>query len=339
MDADHDKMNYSYHMASDVALSMFAGMIRVRMVEDAIAALYPEQEMRCPTHLCIGQEAPPVGVSAHLNKSDLVFSGHRSHGHYLAKGGDLRAMFAELYGRVTGCARGKGGSQHLIDIACGFMGSAPILASTISVAVGAAWGAVMSREQRVVVAYCGDGATEEGSFHEALNFAGVKRLPVLFVCENNLYSVHSLLNVRQPHRSIASLGDAHGVACLSGDGNDVEQVHQLAWQAVQRARQGKGATILELATYRWREHCGPNEDTHLGYRSAEELAYWKSRDPIEQARARLIENGTLTPALESALQVQFLAEIDEAVRFAKASAYPAVEELYEHVLPQSGSFK
>ena len=320
-------------LAYETKLAMFFSMLRIRMVEDALADLYSEQEMRCPVHLCTGQEAPPVGVSAHLARNDLVFSAHRSHGHYLAKGGDLKGMFAEIYGRVTGCARGKGGSQHLIDLACGFMGSAPILASTISVAVGTAWGIVMNGEQRVVVAYFGDGATEEGTFHEALNFAGVKKLPILLVCENNLYSVHSTKEVRQPDRPIAALAAAHGLLGLEGDGNDVEAVHSLAERAIARARSGAGGSIIELATYRWLEHCGPNEDVNLGYRSANEIDAWKQRDPLIVTRSRLHAAGILDDAREEVERKLICEEIASAVAFAKSSAYPEPSELFADLYP------
>lgn len=245
-------------------------------------------------------------------------------------------MIAELYGRVTGCARGKGGSQHLIDLECGFMGSAPILASTIAVGVGAAWGAMMAGEARVVVVYFGDGATEEGSFHEAMNFAGLKRLPVIFVCENNLYSVNSSLSVRQPERPIAELGRAHGIACMRGDGNDVDVVSRLAAEAVEKARGGGGATLVELATYRWLEHCGPNDDISLNYRSAEELAAWKARDPVETFRLRLFDEGILDADGEADIREGIATAIDDAFSFAKKSAFPDAIELYEHVFPPAG---
>ena len=312
---------------------MYEQLVRIRMVEEAIVALYPQQEMRCPTHLSVGQEAPAVGISAHLATSDLVFGGHRSHAHYLAKGGNLKAMLAELYGKVTGCARGKGGSQHLIDTPCGFMGAAPILSSTISVGVGAAWGALLEDRKRVVVVYFGDGATEEGNFHEAMNFAGVKRLPVIFVCENNLYSVHSALDVRQPDRPIADLGKAHGVAALKGDGNDVEVVSRLAAEAIGRARNGGGATIVELMTYRFLEHCGPNTDSNLKYRTDAEVAEWKSRDPVSTFRRRLTGEGIWDDARDAELRARISAEIEEAVDFAKSSPFPEAGELYEHVYP------
>lgn len=321
-------------IAAEIRQSMYRQMLRIRLIEERIAQLYPEQEMRCPTHLCIGQEAPPVGVSAHLRRDDLVFTGHRSHGHYLAKGGDLNEMMAELYGRETGCARGRGGSQHLIDLRCGFMGSAPILASTISVGVGAAWGARMKGEDRVVVVYFGDGATEQGVFHEAMNFAGTRRLPVVFVCENNLYSVHSALDIRQPAgRAIYELGAAHGVFGMAGDGNDVEVVHALARQAVERARGGNGPSIIEFLTYRWMEHCGPNSDIDLQYRGAEELAEWQARDPVARYRERLMADQELTQLDHDGYVADIDAEIDQAVAFAKASPFPEPEALDRFVFP------
>jgi TPP-dependent pyruvate/acetoin dehydrogenase alpha subunit len=318
----------------DARRDLFEAMLRIRLVEERIVQLYPEQEIRCPTHLCIGQEAPPVGVSAHLADSDIVFSAHRSHGHYLAKGGDLKAMLAELYGRATGCALGKGGSQHLVDLDAGFMGSAPILASTIAVGVGAAWGARMRGENRVVVIYFGDAAVEEGAFHEAVNFAAVQRLPVLFVCENNLYSVHTPLAVRQPAgRSIADLVRGHGISAEAGDGNDVEAVWRLAGAAVARARRGEGPSFLELATYRHLEHVGPHGDLQLGYRSAEEHASWLLRCPVATYRARLETEGTLAAGAADALSRRIGVWIDDAVGFAKSSPFPPAEMMMQHVYP------
>jgi TPP-dependent pyruvate/acetoin dehydrogenase alpha subunit len=318
----------------DLRRNLFEAMLRIRLVEERIAQLYPDQEIRCPTHLCVGQEAPPAGVSAHLARSDMVFSAHRSHGHYLAKGGDLKAMLAELYGRVTGCALGKGGSQHLVDLDAGFMGSAPILASTIAVGVGAAFGARMRGESRVVVIYFGDAAVEEGAFHEAVNFAAVQRLPVLFVCENNLYSVHSPLAVRQPAgRSIADLARGHGIAAEAGNGNDAEAVWHLAGAAVARARRGEGPSFLELATYRHLEHVGPLGDLQLGYRSAEEHAAWLLRCPVATYRACLEDEGTLAPGDADELGRRIGRWVEEAVVFARASPFPPAEMLMQHVYP------
>jgi len=268
-------------MNEDIALSLYRGMLRIRMVEEKIAQLYSEQEMRCPVHLCIGQEAIAVGVCANLLKEDYVMSNHRSHGHYLAKGGELKAMMAELYGKVTGCSQGKGGSMHLIDMSAGFLGATPIVGSTISIAVGVAMGSLMQGYKRVTVVFFGDAAVEEGVFHESLNFAVLKKLPVVFVCENNLYSVNSPLSVRQPaNREIFQLARGHGIDSYQADGNNALEVYQLAQRTVQRARQNGGPAFIEFKTYRWREHCGPDYDHQLGYRPRSEFEKWKQRCPI-----------------------------------------------------------
>lgn len=312
----------------ELQLQILQSMVRTRVAEDRISKLYLEQEMRCPVHLCTGQEAVSAAVSACLRRSDLVFSGHRSHGHYIAKGGDLRTMFAELYGRRTGCAMGKGGSQHLVDPACGFMGAAPILASTISVGVGAAWAAQLDGSDQVSVVYFGDGATEEGAFHESANFAAVHKLAVVFVCENNLYSVHSNMSIRQPDRPISALGPAHGMPSVTCDGNDASAIYFAAAEAVSRARARQGPTLIEARTYRWREHCGPGDDGGLGYRTPREIDSWVARDPI----ALFTKSGPLADAL-SKLQAQAEEEVDEAVVFAKTSPFPTADELAKYVLP------
>lgn len=310
----------------------YRGMLRVRRTEERIAELYARQEMRCPVHLCIGQEAVAVGVCASMSPGDYVFSSHRSHGHYLAVGGDLRALLAELHGRATGCGGGRGGSMHLIDLATGFLGSAPIIASTIPIATGAAFGTLLRGENRVTTVFFGDAAVEEGTFHEALNFAALKRLPVVFVCENNLYSVQSPLSVRQPaERDIADLARAHGIEGWAGDGNDVMVVAKRAEAAVEKAREGKGPTLLEFRTYRWREHCGPNFDFDLGYRGEAEAAEWLRRDPIAHLGDLLLREGLATPAQLDAVARELSEEIEEAFAFARNSPFPEEEELFRHV--------
>ena len=322
--------------ADQVRIDMFAEALKIRMVEDEIARRYKDQEMRCPTHLCTGQEVPPVAVSQHLNAQDFVFSAHRSHGHYIAKGGDLPAMIAELYGKQGGCARGKGGSQHLIDLNCGFMGSAPILASTISVGVGAAWAAKRRKEDRIVVIYFGDGATEEGSFHEAMNFAGVNALPVLFVCENNLYSVHTPLSTRQPvGRSIWQIANIHGAKGMYGNGNDIDEAWDLANKAVSHIRSGAGPVLLEYKTYRWKEHCGPNDDSSLGYRSPEEIQGWIENDPLDIYDKRLRHQGLVSDNEVAKIRGSIETKIDAAFAFAESSHFPRKPELFEFVFPTS----
>jgi len=302
---------------------LYRKMLYIRTVEERIAALYPDQEMRCPVHLCIGQEAAEVGTAMALRGDDWVVSGHRSHGHYLAKGGDLNAMMAELYGKATGCAGGKGGSMHLVDLAAGFLGSAPIVGSTIAIGVGAALSAQMQGEDRVVMVYLGDGAAETGVFYESLNFAALKRLAVVFVCENNLYSVYSPLDVRQPAgRSIADLARVLGMESHGADGNDVEAVYALSQAAVATARRGAGPVFLELATYRWREHCGPNFDNHIGYRDETEFAAWEKRDPLRLYADALVGCGAVEGADLVDVQANVSRAMDQAVAFAKSSPFP-----------------
>src|SRR5579884_177570 len=275
-------------------LDLYRSMLKVRLVEERIVALYPEGDMRCPTHLSLGQEAVAAGICAQLEPSDFVISAHRSHAHYLAKGGDLLAMFAELYGKATGCASGKGGSMHLIDLTVNFLGCVPIVGSTIPIAVGAAFGAALQGRSPVVVVFFGDGAVETGVFHESLNFATVHRLPVLFVCENNLYSVNTPLAPRQPAtRTIAELAQGHGIEARQEDGQDVEAVYRLTSTVLKHIRAGGGPALLEFLTYRWAEHCGPNPDIHLGYRSQEEFAAWQARCPIKLYNQVLEDEGVL----------------------------------------------
>lgn len=317
-------------MQDEIALGFYRDMLRIRMVEEKIAELYPEQRMRCPVHLCIGQEAIAVGVSANLSAGDYVMSTHRSHGHYLAKGGDLKAMMAELYGKGTGCSKGVGGSMHLVDLGAGFLGSVPIVAGTIPIAVGAAFGTKMRGERRVTAAFFGEGATEEGVFHESLNFAALKQLPIVFVCENNLYSVTSPLSVRQPAgREVIRLAEGHGLENHQGDGNDVVEVCRLAKHAIQKAREGGGPSFLELKTYRWRENCGPNYDYDLGYRPESEFLEWKTRCPIARLKKRLLDDGLLSGDDLRGVEENLRTEIQAAVAFAEESPIPE-EELLQH---------
>lgn len=319
-------------MKPEMLRRLYYQMLRIRMIEEKIAALYPEQEIRCPVHLSIGQEAIAAGVCACLSRDDYVLSGHRSHAHYLAKGGNLNAMMAEIYGKVTGCSKGKGGSMHLVDLSAGFLGATPIVGSTIPIAVGAAFGSVMRGEQRVTTVFFGDGATEEGVFHESLNFAVLKTLPVVFVCENNLYSVYSPLSVRQPKgREISRLAEGHGIESYQGDGNNVVEVFGMVERAIHKARQGGGPTFLEFATYRWREHCGPNYDNDLGYRTESEFLEWKERDPIKTFSERLLSDGVLCNQDIDSMTRKLEAEMDDAVAFAKDSPFPEGQLLLEHI--------
>jgi pyruvate dehydrogenase E1 component alpha subunit len=304
----------------------------VRRVEERVRDLYAEQEMRCPTHFSIGQEAVAVGVCEHMDRRELITSAHRSHAHYLAKGGDLKAMLAELYGKATGCAAGKGGSMHLIDRSVGFLGAVPIVGSTIPIGVGAALSSVLQGDPRLTVIFFGDGATEAGVFHESLNLAAIHKLPVLMVCENNLYSVLTPLHWRHPQgREITRLAEGHGVWSRQADGNDVDEVFVVAGEALQHVRSGQGPAFVEFKTYRWLEHCGPLEDLHLGYRSREEFESWRARDPVARYVERCQARGLVTAAAVEALEAEIAAEIDAAVTFAKLSPFPARDQLAAHL--------
>lgn len=312
--------------------NLLAAMLRIRRVEEAIAVRYAEQEMRCPTHLCIGQEAIAVGVCDALTRKDKVFSNHRAHGHYLAKGGDLKAMIAELYGRATGCCGGRGGSMHLIDMDAGFMGATPIVGGTIPVAVGSAWASVLQGRGEVTVVFFGDGCFEEGVMHESLNFSALHRLPIVFICENNDFSVYTPLKLRQPQRPIHTLAAAHGLSATGGDGNDVDTVRALAQQAIAAARAGEGPQFLELRTFRWREHCGPNFDHELNYRSPDEIETGLADCPIERYKAVISKDGLDTTVLVAKLEAQLQLEVDAAFAFSDQSANPlpsaALEKIY-----------
>ena len=313
-------------------LQLLHGVKRIRHVEEQIAAKYPEGKMRCPTHLSIGQEAPATGVCAALRRDDLAVSSHRGHAHYLAKGGDLKAMLAEIYGKKTGCAQGRGGSMHLVDHAAGFTGSTAIVANSVPVGVGLALAMQLRGEDRVCCIFIGDAVVETGAFHEAANFAVVRKLPVLFVCENNFYSVYSPLSVRQPPgRVIHKLAEAIGLRAAGEYGNDVEAVYRCAARAAGEVRSGSGPQFLECATYRWREHCGPNYDDDLRYRDETEVREWLARDPVATYENVLLQEGVVSEEQLRELQRQIEAEAREAFAFAEASPFPDPSEAFAGV--------
>lgn len=293
-------------------IELLRSMMRVRMIEEEIAARYPSQRMRCPVHLSIGQEAVAVGVCAALRKSDSAMGTHRSHAHYLAKGGDLRSMIAELHGNHDGCSSGRGGSMHLIDLDANFLGSTPIVGGSIPVAVGVALNAQLNGRDEVTAIFFGDGATEEGSFFESLNFAAVKKLPIVFICENNLYSVYSALNVRwHSARNNIAIAKGLGSDANMGDGNSVDDVYRLSHAAVESARTGLGPTFLQFSTYRWREHCGPNFDNDLGYRSEAEYRTWQERCPIASYTKELISSSTMDEGSIAEMRSKIAIEISD----------------------------
>lgn len=269
---------------------LYTSMLRIRTIEKKIIKLWYQKRINSLMHLSIGQEAVAVGVCANLQPRDSVMSTHRCHAHYLAKGGDLRAMLAELAGKETGCCRGRGGSMHLFDSSVGMNLSVPIVGASISLAVGVALAIKMRRENRVSVVFFGDGAVDGGNFWESVNFAAVYKLPMLFVCENNLYATHSPIQARQPSVDIAPRIKVHKVNVKIVDGNDVEAVYDTAKTMIAATLTGQGPCFLEAKTYRMKEHWGPGEDWHLGYRSIKEGRYWKKRCPIRHAEKLLESN-------------------------------------------------
>ena len=313
--------------ATPTLKDLFREMLRLRMVEEEIARLYPEQEMRCPTHLYIGQEAVAAGIGAALAAQDALFGTYRSHGLYLSKGGDMKAMIAELYGKKTGTCKGKSGSMQMVAPEVGLLCTSAIVGGTIPMAVGAGLAFALEKSGRVACGVFGDGATEEGVFHESVNFATLKKLPVIFACENNLYSVYTHISKRRKEDHLCKLAGPYGMPAECCDGNDVAEVYGAIKRARKRALDGKGPTFLEFRTYRWLEHVGPNSDEHLGYRTPKEVAQWKKRCPVKTLEAKLLKNKTLTrPEIEQA-RAEIAQEIKEAVEFAKKSSFPGEADL------------
>ncbi len=315
-------------MQPETLKQLYYQMLRIRTVEEKIAELYPEQEMRCPVHLCIGQEAIAVGVCANLSPTDYVLSNHRSHGHYLAKGGNLKAMMAELYGKVTGCSQGKGGSMHLADLSVGFLGATPIVGRTIPIAVGTALGSVMRGDKRVSVIFFGDAATEEGAFHESIDFAVLKRLPVIFVCENNLYAMSTKADKAIAAESVADRAEAYRMRAMAADGNDVVAVFLSAKEAIENARKGEGPTLLECITYKLKGH-GVYDKAE--YRPKEEVEEWRRRDPIDTFEAKLLKTKLATQADIDQIEKEVATSVEESVAFAKSSPVLPFEELSNFV--------
>lgn len=306
-------------------------MMLIRRAEERVGALVTSGQARCPCHLAIGQEACAVGVAAAVLPGDYAFGAHRSHGHYLALGGDVDAMFAEILGRATGCSGGMGGSMHLVAPEQGLLGTVPLVASTIPIAVGAALAARLASSRALAVSFFGDGATEEGTFHEALNLASAMKLPVLFACENNLFSSHLHIRFRQPTDSVARHAKAHMIPYEVLDGNDVCAVTEAAERAAARARGGGGPTFLEMVTYRWRGHVGASEDIDVGVKRGEALRFWKDRDPIRRLREAMLAARILTAKDVEDIEQAAVARVEAAVATAQAAPYPAPDVVHRYL--------
>jgi len=303
------------------------GMWLIRRVEESIADMVAAKQVQCPCHLAIGQEAVAVGVARSVEPGDRIFGAHRSHAHFLSLGGNPFELFAEVLGREQGCSRGMGGSMHLTDPYHGLLGTVPLVAATIPIAVGAGLAAQMDGNSRVAVSFFGDGAAEEGVFHESMNFAASMRLPVVFVCENNLFSSHLHISLRQPSDCIARYALAHGMPGSTVDGNDVWAVAQAASQAFMRARRGDGPSLLEAVTYRWRGHVGHREDIDVGVQRKGDLARWKKRDPIDRLACAMVQQGWLDAEQLNQVNREVDAEVNDARLRATQAAFPPASSL------------
>ena len=302
--------------------TLYRQMLRLRRTEEAMHAEYhPADEMRCPIHFCIGQECIPAALSLHLRADDFLFSHHRSHGYYFAKGSPLRELFAEIYGKATGASGGKAGSQDISHADTNFYSGA-ILAGAVSIAVGAAFGFQFKKTDQISVSGFGEGCTDEGAFWEAMNYAGKQKLPVLFVCENNRYATFSDQLKRQAEDNVSARVRAFGVRATTIFGNDAP----LAWRTIkgeiERLRQGDGPALIEAYTYRWNSHVGPEDDSANAYRAPGELEFWKENCPIRLLGDKLRGAGVLDDRMISQYEAEAAAEIQENFRFAKESPFP-----------------
>lgn len=308
-------------------LELLQSMILLRRFEEKIIEVYGRQDMKTPVHLYIGQEAIAAGVCAHLCREDYLFTTHRSHAHCLAKGADPFALYAEFYGREAGCSKGMGGSMHPAFPELGIPGTSAIVGGGIPHGVGTALASSLRGDGRISVVFFGDGASEEGTFHESLNFAGLKRLPVLFVCENNSYATVSPLSVRQPTPHVVDRAQGYCIFTQQVDGNDVEAVYAAAESATAYIREGNGPAFIEALTYRWQGHVGPEEDWTRGARSKDELDHWKEKCPVDLLRERL--GDALGPDAYAAMVAGIDAELVSAIERAAAAPFPSLEQMHD----------
>lgn len=312
-------------------LKLFRDMLRIRIIEEEIERRYWQDHMKSPIHLVIGQEATSVGACAALTHADLLYASHRTHGNYLAKGGDLKAMLCEMHCRINGCVGSRGGSMHLMDKSVGMAGSSAIVAGVVPIATGAAFAAQMQDAGYVTTVFFGDAATEEGAVSESLNFAALKQLPIVYFCENNFYSVQSPLHTRQPQREIHKWAASYGMPGVLVDGTNVLAVYEAMQEAVARAKQGGGPTFIESLVYRFRAHGGAGDDSKTGYRDIAEREAWQKVCPVETYFAFLKSAGLIDEQARKVMAGEIMAETMEAFDFALASPNPTEADLYTHV--------
>jgi len=316
-------------------IKLYNSLLEIRLLELKIAEKYHNQKMRCPVHLSIGQESVPVAVCNNLRKNDEVVTAHRSHAHYLAKGGSVKSMLCELHGKENGCAKGLGGSMHLIDIKAGVTAAVPIVGSTLPIGVGKAWSNKLKKNNNIVVIFFGDGATEEGVFLESLDFASLYNLKVLFVCENNRYSVYSPIKNRQSkERQITKISKAIGIESKKFSNHDILELENFFKITIDRIRSRSKPFLVEVDTYRYLEHCGPNNDDNLLYRNTLEINKWKSRDQIKKLENFLIKNKVIDNKINKKIKQNIEKKIDTAFNFAEKSKYPSIKLLGKYIYAQ-----
>ena len=304
-------------------LELFRVMLRIRLVEEAIAAEYPKGEMRCPVHLSVGQELLPSLVSLVVSNKDLAVSTHRSHAHYLAKGGSLQKFIAELFGKETGCSKGRGGSMHLIDLDVNFMGSTAIVGNSIPVGVGLGYGAKLKGNRAVVLIYLGDGAVEEGVFYESVNFAAVRKIPAVFLCENNNFSVYSHISERQPkNRRISNMVAGLGINSRYLDSSDLDNSLDGLKEIIESVRSTSMPAFVEIDTFRFLEHCGPAADDHLDYRDPSYVRDGIGKDPLSKLEIELFAEFQDWNTTSENLRNEIQNEIKVAFDFARNSHFP-----------------
>jgi len=316
---------------------LYRTMLRIRLCEESLVEPILNGDVRTPCHLYSGEEAVATGVCAALSEADYIFGTHRSHGHYLAKGGGMNELVAEIYGKETGCSGGRGGSMHVIDPENGMMGAAPIVAGTISLALGAALASKIRKDERVTVSFFGDGAAGEGVLYESLNFAALKKLPIIFVCENNFYSTHMPILECRPNNDINRVADPFDITSLKLDGNDVLEVYEASKNAIKTCRDNNGPVFMECVTYRLRGHVGPDDNiqgAHTDIRSEEEIAKWRERDPIPNFEKYLVENNVLRKEEIEKIKNEVEIEVEGAHLFTQKSSYPKETELMNYVFKE-----
>jgi pyruvate dehydrogenase E1 component alpha subunit len=316
---------------------LYRSMVRIRICEESFVEPIVNGEVRCPVHLYTGQEAIATGVCFALSERDYVFSSHRSHGHYLAKGGSIKELVAEIYGKEAGCSRGRGGSMHIIAPEIGMLGSAPIVAGTIPLALGAALASKIRKEKKVTVSFFGDGAAGEGILYESLNFAALRRLPIILACENNFYSTHMPIRECRPENNIFEIGKPFCIESYRVDGNDILKVYEVSKKAAGQCRKGQGPVFIEFITYRMRGHVGPDDNiqgTHTDIRSKEEVEAWRKKDPIRRLESFLIKNKIFRKEMLERIDREVEKEVEEAHQFAKESLYPNPNELTKYVFKE-----